>query len=368
MSRTKSKKYDGVYLNHLKNGDTSYYITYKDNNNHKKWLKIGKKSEGITEQYCNQKRIEVLNQIRLGEQPTAIKRKSKKNIITLDMVANRYFESMKRKSTERSIKDRWSKYNKHLKALHKKDILSIEKKDLINIQNNMEKLGYASKTINSIIELFGTIYNYGLKEELYTKSNPSSNIERFEENNTRERFLTIDEINFLYMELGSDELLTLFVKLSLTLGARLKGIVAIQKKDIDLDNKMVNLNDFKTKTTYKGFLTNDLVDILKEKIKNLEPNDYIFTIKGEQITSRQIQRRLKPILDKLFNQGIDAKDRKNRVVVHTLRHTFASHLAINGTPIYTIQKLMNHKDIKMTLRYAKLSPENGRDAIESLYK
>ena len=32
------------------------------------------------------------------------------------------------------------------------------------------------------------------------------------------------------------------------------------------------------------------------------------------------------------------------VVIHSLRHTFASHLAINGTPIFTVQKLMNHNE------------------------
>jgi site-specific recombinase XerD len=56
-----------------------------------------------------------------------------------------------------------------------------------------------------------------------------------------------------------------------------------------------------------------------------------------------IQDRLRKIFKTYFNQGLENDDRKNRVVVHTLRHTFASHLAINGTPIYTIQKLMNHK-------------------------
>ena len=66
------------------------------------------------------------------------------------------------------------------------------------------------------------------------------------------------------------------------------------------------------------------------------------------------------------NDAHDEDDRKNRVVIHTLRHTFASHLAINGTPIFTIQKLMNHKDIKMTMRYAKLSHDSGREAIVNL--
>jgi integrase len=40
---------------------------------------------------------------------------------------------------------------------------------------------------------------------------------------------------------------------------------------------------------------------------------------------------------------------------------------INGIPIYTIQKLMNHKDIKMTLRYAKLSQDSGREFVNGIF-
>lgn len=41
---------------------------------------------------------------------------------------------------------------------------------------------------------------------------------------------------------------------------------------------------------------------------------------------------------------------------------------MNGVAIYTIQKLMNHKDINMTLRYAKLAPDNGKIDVKGLYK
>lgn len=368
MSRVKSKKYDGVYLNHLANGDISYYITYKNKSNKKTWLKVGKKSEGVTETFCKQKRIETINQISFGEQPTAIKRKAKKNIITLNEVATLYFEYMKTKSTPRSLGDRKSKYNKHLKTLHNRDILSIEKIDLIKIQKSLEKLKYAYQTINSIIELFGTIYNYGLKEELYTRANPSLKVERFEVNNIRDRYLSNDEISLLFDTIKDNKLLTLFVQIALTTGARLESIISIQKKDLDLDNGLINLNDFKSKGTYTGFLTDELTQIFKNETSDLKANGYVINIDKQQVTSRQIQRRLKPILDKLFNTEIYKNDRKNRVVIHTLRHTFASHLAINEIPIYTIQKLMNHKDIKMTLRYAKLAPESGKSAIQGLYQ
>ena len=84
--------------------------------------------------------------------------------------------------------------------------------------------------------------------------------------------------------------------------------------------------------------------------------------------ARTISRYLKPTLDRLFNKGLKVDDRKNRVVIHTLRHTFASQLAIAGTPILTIQKLMNHADIAQTMRYAKLAPDQGSEAVKGLYQ
>jgi integrase len=65
-----------------------------------------------------------------------------------------------------------------------------------------------------------------------------------------------------------------------------------------------------------------------------------------------------------FNNGVT--DSRDKLVAHSLRHTFASWLAMAGEPILTIQKLMGHKDIQMTLRYAHLSPSHERAAAERL--
>jgi len=51
---------------------------------------------------------------------------------------------------------------------------------------------------------------------------------------------------------------------------------------------------------------------------------------------------------------------------HCLRHTFASRLAMKGTPIRTIQELMGHKTIQMTVRYAHLAPQHTLAAVERL--
>jgi integrase/recombinase XerD len=52
--------------------------------------------------------------------------------------------------------------------------------------------------------------------------------------------------------------------------------------------------------------------------------------------------------------------------LHSLRHTFATNLYKKGTPIPTIQKLLGHKSIQTTLRYAKVGDEAMKDAVEKL--
>lgn len=51
---------------------------------------------------------------------------------------------------------------------------------------------------------------------------------------------------------------------------------------------------------------------------------------------------------------------------HELRHSFASHLVMRGVPLKTVQELMGHATIEMTMRYAHLSPDVKRDAVAAL--
>jgi integrase len=51
---------------------------------------------------------------------------------------------------------------------------------------------------------------------------------------------------------------------------------------------------------------------------------------------------------------------------HSLRHTFASQLAMAGAPLKAIQELLGHANIQMTMRYAHLAPEIARDSVQLL--
>ena len=55
-----------------------------------------------------------------------------------------------------------------------------------------------------------------------------------------------------------------------------------------------------------------------------------------------------------------------RITTHGLRHTFASHLIMRGKSLKAVQELLGHESIEMTLRYAHLSPDVKREAVQSL--
>ena len=363
MARIKSKKYDGVYTNKLRNGDISYYITFKDIHNKLKWVKIGtnkKNTDEITEKYCNTKRNEYINKMNLGEDPQA--KKKKKDIITFDSIANKYFDSVE--NINRNNKHTKAKYENHIKSyIGYLDIFTIEHKKIEEIQKAKQKT-HSPKTVNTITQLIGTIFNYGIKKENLILINPIKKVSLLSVNNERDKFLNQEEIKILLDKVSLDIELNLFTRLSLSTGGRVSTILNIKKKDIDLKNHTINLYDFKNQCSYIGFITDDLIPIMKDLIATLKINDLLF----KDNKRVDLQLKMKEIYDELFNQGLEVSDSKNRTVSHTLRHTYASHLAMNGTPIYTIQKLMNHKDINMTLKYAKLAPENGKINVKGLYK
>lgn len=370
ISVIKSKRYTGVYYNELSKGDKAFYFTYRKPDERKMlWVKVGKYSEGMRENIAFTLRSEQLSKIKHGEDITVVAKKKKKEVITYDKIAQIYFKD------KETRKERISRYERYIKPVFGDiDIQDINKVKIRAFLKNIVSMGRTPQTVNGIRELFSAIINHNIRERELKYINPCLGIPRYKVDNGRERYLTLDEIKIFKEQLDKRYdafLVNLFVDLSLQTGGRLETILHIQKKDVNLDNGTITLRNLKTKNIYTGFLQDDLVKRLKPYLLELRMNDYVVSFENEherKLTSKNIQSRIKPILDKLFNEGLDTKDTRNRVVLHTFRHTFASHLAINGVPIFTIQKLMDHKKIEQTMRYAKLSPENGKNAVVGLYK
>jgi len=363
MAMIPSKKYPAVYLNPLLNNDITYYVGYTDANRKWKKVKIGKKSHGITENFANQKRIEYINVALLGEDPLA-HRKQKQQIL-FDAIANNYFDHLKSEG-KRDTYNPENRYKLHIKnALGSKSITSITRNDILTIQNGMLTT-HSTASIKHVVNLVAIIFNFAINSDnvMFTGKNPCDGLlHGLKTDNKRERFLKKSEVEQLLEAIKNDPEVDLFVRLGLSTGGRLNTLMNIRAKDIAEHG--ITLFDFKNGKTYGGHLSASLFEN-KNFLDGLKPNDFVIGRSSEIYSERKIQRRLKAILDTLFNSGLDVKDAKNRVVIHTLRHSFASLLIGNGTPIYTVMKMMNHSSIDMTMRYAKHAPDAGKREVDNL--
>lgn len=65
-----------------------------------------------------------------------------------------------------------------------------------------------------------------------------------------------------------------------------------------------------------------------------------------------------------YNDGVTS--RKDKLVFHSLRHSFASRLVEKGVDLYVVGQLMGHSDLTMTKRYSHLRPNTLRAAVKTL--
>lgn len=367
-------KFTGVYYRDTKTNERIFYITYKIKSKLNR-EKIGSSKEGITAAYASKIRSKRTSIDRLKEDAPM----NKKVIPTFDEAFEMYIKKIEGKSDTNNQINRYKLHVKPTFGNHKLDDISIEmledfKRKSKTLISPKTKRPYSSKTLNDWLDIISTVYNYmKINHDLDIK-NPAHNakLQREKVDNDRERYLDLDEIEKLWESIenrkGDDEVtyrIKLFVALSLSTGARLRSVMTISKADINLQQDTIIIKNHKSNRTYTGFLHQNWKKLIEDRMKELRPVDYIVSGTPNEIVRSVIGRNLQPLLEQ-FNEGINEADTKRRVVIHSLRHTFASLLAIQGTPIYTIMRLMDHADISQTIRYAKLSPDSAKDSVKQL--
>ena len=92
---------------------------------------------------------------------------------------------------------------------------------------------------------------------------------------------------------------------------------------IILNTNTVIIKNHKSNRTYNGYIHPIYKDLISNRMENISPIDYLVNSQPTELNRVSINKVLQPIFDKLFNEGLKAEDSKRRVVIHTLRHTFA---------------------------------------------
>jgi integrase len=360
MENRRPTKFTGVYESKGKrkhNGkpDIYYEFNYKLRNK-KVWEKVGWASEGYNAKLTSFVRAERIRAIRHGEELP----QGKKSIPFFRDLAKDFLEWAKTHRT-RDGSDEAIRYKKHLAPyFENKRIDEITGFHLRKFRGELEKKGLSHGTIKHCLSLFRQIWNHARLDRV----NPIREIKIKNPKNARERFFSYEEAKILLeaIKKRSYQFHDMCL-LSLLTGLRHKEITGIKGRDLNFEHEIIYVTDAKNDQPDIVYMT-DQVKNLMEKYRSAPSDEYVFrTKKGTRIM--EVSDTFVKVINELgFNKGVD--DKRYKLTFHSLRHTFASWLALQGEQLQTIQQLMRHKDITQTLRYSHLIPSQKKKAAVEL--
>ncbi len=132
-------------------------------------------------------------------------------------------------------------------------------------------------------------------------------------------------------------------------GLRVSEVVHLKVSDIDSQRMMIRVQQGKGEKDRYTLLARRTLEVLREYWRSYRPKDWLFPgqpAKGSLSVSA-VQR--------IFEKVLDQAGIKKHATVHTLRHSFATHLLEAGTDLYHIQRLLGHTTPKTTAIYLHLS-------------
>ena len=371
--------------------DRCFYMYYKADGKSIN-EKVGWESEGISAEQARDIRGDILTNIRTAKGFRSLKEKreldnakkekaqiekelEERKDVSFAALAQEYLTWAE--DEKQSYRDDRGRYKNHIAPLLANTIArEIVVLDIQRVKKTLSKKK-ASKngkplspaTVKHCIVLIRQIFNYAITRKLLNCVNPVSETLKAHKgflkgaSDKRTRFLSRDEAQTLLSEIKKVSLQTYSICLvSLYTGLRMGEIFSLTWQDVDLVNKLIHVRNPKNNEARHAYLTPNLIEVFKEL--SGKKSGLIFPDRnGKRIA--QLSDTFDRAVIKLGLNDVHT-DRLNKVVPHTLRHTFASWLAMQGQTILTIRDLMGHKSIEMTLRYAHFCPDQKRDAVLKL--
>lgn len=176
-------------------------------------------------------------------------------------------------------------------------------------------------------------------------------------------YLTPDECELLLKH--SEGILREMIMTALRTGMRQGELKGLQWSSVDWQNRSLTVRHSycdvrKTLDTPKSNRERHIpldIDIFEMLYRRRERTGYVFRDGNKAWNSPRLNARLAMVCKRA---GL------RKITWHVLRHTFASHLAMKGAPLNSVQALLGHATITTTMRYAHVAPSTLRATIELL--
>lgn len=234
--------------------------------------------------------------------------------------------------------------NLFLDYISKSNISSVDSKILLDYFNYLKqsrKFSYSAikQSLASVRFLFIDVLKKEIDFDFFVK---------MKRPNSLPNILTVDEIRKIINSITNLKHRAI-ISTIYSCGLRISEAVNLKINDIDSSAMTVKIVNAKGRNDRIVMLSEKLLSLLREYFKEYKPKIYLFEgQKGEQYSTRSIQQ--------IFNNAVKKVGIKKKVTVHSLRHSFASHLLDNGTDIRFIQELLGHKHLSTTQIYTHINP------------
>jgi integrase/recombinase XerD len=211
------------------------------------------------------------------------------------------------------------------------------------ILHQIEKENLSAGTVNQSINALRFLYVEIMKQPLVL-----GDIHRPQKGKRLPVVLSLDEVKNLFDSLGNIKHRVILM-LTYSAGLRVSEVVHLKPEDIDSKRKLIHVHEGKGKKDRYTILSDSVLEGLRVYWKVHKPKKWLFEgqTEGEPYSIRSAQRVFECAAEKA---GI-GKD----VSIHSLRHSFATHLLEQGTDIRFIQELLGHSSVKTTEIYTHVS-------------
>ncbi|GAB4023548.1 site-specific integrase [Spirosoma migulaei] len=161
---------------------------------------------------------------------------------------------------------------------------------------------------------------------------------------------SVAEVKAIFSATTSLKYRTLF-KLVYATGLRISEVAHLRVKDLDYNRRLLNVRAGKGKKDRVVMLTDKLEIAINEYLTHYKPTIFLFeeVDNGEPIANRTIQQ--------VYSDAVRSAGISKKGGIHTLRHSFATHLLESGLDIRYIQQLLGHESVLTTMRYTHVTAD-----------
>jgi site-specific recombinase XerD len=254
--------------------------------------------------------------------------------------------------SEETIRTYRSLFEEFINYYHKHEINSIDENMITAflrylVMERKISISYQNQSVNAIKFYYERVL--GGHRKIYTVERPRSE-------KKLPVVLSVSEVEKI-LKVTENIKHKAILMLAYSAGLRLSEILNVKLTDIDEERMQIRVEQAKGKKDRYSLLSVRFLEVLKEYYIKYKPKEWLFEgANGGKYSSGSIQAIMK---DSVKKAGIEKE-----VSVHTLRHSFATHLLENGTDLRYIQSLLGHSSSKTTDIYTHITTK-GFDQIKS---